>query len=664
MNSFLATDALAKYKKYMYKHQIATIESDAKYKKSIAIEWCGTGKTRTFTLSIFIYNQNLNVIVVPSLNLINQYNNDYILSNEEPFKTEFKSFECLSFCSDDEKKLKIKDGRVKYTTNERKLGSFLKKPKQKLILVTYQSFEKFVGVVKSSGKHIDILIYDEAHHIVGDKIQNIVFRDPEFDAVVGKTTFYTATAVNRNGIVMYDRECPENSDCGPISFEYPYYCAVEDGICKPFEVQIPLYTQKPEYKTKYHAVFDIVIRACLSGQYDYWNILTYHSYVNDNDDCENNTDNDSTFVKNFVNEKNQNLLKERFTYIQNTEFPETKEIYNVDDVILKGIYSKSKHNNDAIMEDFNQHIPGRIFILSSCGMINEGKDTTWANMNLCLNPSKSTIKTLQRIGRLSRKPEIQMGPGIVLIPCQIDITAYDENETEENKSEMIQDALMECGNYTTSLNVISALKSQYDPEIYEMCLRYPNMYSPQEIKTNLEKYKLTIQENQGDLVDVLQSMTDMDLSVIPYEDEDMDNEDILQDVSEMTGRPIEVHTQNYENPIETYIGNNGENVDLDCKPLRLFYCEDDEAYKPIIAMETDSTDSSEPTESNISIKIKEITEPKKRKPLYNVYAHPDLDITWKLNNIQLNEGFGQGVLDVNVLEVLEQKMIEVWKEQK
>ena len=44
--------------------------------------WCGTGKTRTFTIDLFINNEKTNVIVFPSLGLINQYNLDYILKED------------------------------------------------------------------------------------------------------------------------------------------------------------------------------------------------------------------------------------------------------------------------------------------------------------------------------------------------------------------------------------------------------------------------------------------------------------------------------------------------------------------------------------------------------------------------------------------------------
>lgn len=62
----------------------------------------------------------------PSLQLVKQYYKEYILSLEEPFQREFK----------------------------------------KIIMVTYQSFEKFINSCISENININKLIYDEAHHIV------------------------------------------------------------------------------------------------------------------------------------------------------------------------------------------------------------------------------------------------------------------------------------------------------------------------------------------------------------------------------------------------------------------------------------------------------------------------------------------------------------------
>ena len=113
------------YNHHLYHHQINAIEESNKYKKCLINMWCGTGKTRTFTIDLFLKCEKMNVIVFPSLGLINQYCNDYALSCEEPFKTEFEKYKCLAFCSDDDGKLKSK-GAITFTTNEKNLHKFLK----------------------------------------------------------------------------------------------------------------------------------------------------------------------------------------------------------------------------------------------------------------------------------------------------------------------------------------------------------------------------------------------------------------------------------------------------------------------------------------------------------------------------------------------------------
>ena len=286
----------------LYNHQKKAIESLNKYDKCLLNMWCGTGKTRTFTIDIFIKGKKMNVILFPSLGLINQYCNDYYLSSEEPFKTEFKKYKCLAFCSDNDGKLKSK-GSIKFTTEERTLHTFLKIKDNKISLVTYQSFEKFINICIEVNININNLIYDEAHHIIGDKIQDIVFNNVKLDNIVDKTRYYTATPINKNGITMYNRNEPENSHCGELAYEYLYYQAVEDEICKAFTTNISLYCQKPEYKNKYQTIFELIIRACLSGEYDYWNVLTYHSYVNENDYSDG-----ISYVKDFASKENQKLL--------------------------------------------------------------------------------------------------------------------------------------------------------------------------------------------------------------------------------------------------------------------------------------------------------------------------------------------------------------------
>ena len=265
----------------LYPHQKNAIIEQNKYKKCLINMWCGTGKTRTFTISLFQYDKNFNVIVFPSLGLINQYCNDYILEDKNIFKEEFDKFKFICFCSDDKKKLKIKTDKIQFSTNDKKLISFIKLDNKKIILVTYQSFKKFINICFNQNIFIDNLIFDEAHHILSKNIKNIVFNNQDLDNIVNKIIFYTATPINKNSIIMYDRDNNENSDCGNLAYEYLYYQAIQDKICKSFETQINLYTQKKEYTNKFQPIFETIIRTCLSGKYNYWNILTYHTYVNE-----------------------------------------------------------------------------------------------------------------------------------------------------------------------------------------------------------------------------------------------------------------------------------------------------------------------------------------------------------------------------------------------
>jgi hypothetical protein len=80
----------------LYEHQKRSIEASNPHKKCLINMWCGTGKTRTFNMDIFIQEEPMIVVVFPSIGLINLYCNDYILSQEEPFQNEFKKIQMSS----------------------------------------------------------------------------------------------------------------------------------------------------------------------------------------------------------------------------------------------------------------------------------------------------------------------------------------------------------------------------------------------------------------------------------------------------------------------------------------------------------------------------------------------------------------------------------------
>jgi superfamily II DNA or RNA helicase len=599
----------------LYPHQKECILKKKDLPKSLINIWCGGGKTRIIVYSIFDDDREINVIVFPSLGLINQFNNDYILSND--FMDYFKEYQCLSVCSDSDKKLnkpigidKSKFPNIKYTTDTRLIKSTLKKPGKKLFTVTYQSLELFMKIIIDAKTTIDRLYYDEAHHILGNNIQNIVFKNDELNGLIEKTEFYTATPDNKNGITMYDNENPENSDCGPIAYEYLFYQAVEDKVSKDFTMKLMLYPKTKE--DKYINLFKSIFRECFTGEYDYWNILTFHNMVEEKDDMAT------------VNQlsKKEKLFKKCFKEVIE-EFPEMKSIYSVENVFLKGIGSKTR-DREGIIKDFDKPEKGRIYLIASCKTLGEGIDTKYANMEIPINPGGSVVYEQQKLGRITRNPGGNNPNGIVLIPCWIDMEKYDGLDAIE-RDEMIRQELHEGGNFNTFLNVMSAYKNQCDPELWELCLKYPKMYSPKEIKSNLDKQGFKVDESKGDLIDNVNHIVDENISELVGE---TDEETIQNIVS--TGKQVEIHSQDLENPIVTY------GPETDEEPIRLFKDEEG-VYHPI-------------TKKEPSKKKRNIEKPR-RKKLVNVHMNDEIKVLWKIDPSSIDSidsAFCHGVLNAEI----------------
>jgi ribosomal RNA-processing protein 8 len=595
----------------LYKHQKECVGSKKNLPKSLINIWCGGGKTRIIVYSIFDDNQEVNIIVFPSLGLINQFNNDYILC--EDFMDYFKEYNCLSVCSDSESKLKIKTDLIRYTTNESIIKSYLKKVGKKLFTVTYQSLEMFMKIMVDNGTTINRLYYDEAHHILGHNIQNIVFKNDELNELIEKTEFYTATPDNKNGITMYDRENPENSDCGPIVYEYLFYQAVEDKISKDFTMKLMLYPKTEE--DMFINLFKSIFIECFTGDYDYWNILTFHSMVEEKDDM-------ATVNK---LSKEENLFKKCFLEVIE-EFPEMKSIYSVENVFLKGVGSKTR-GREGIIEDFDKPEKGRIYLIASCKTLGEGIDTKYANMEIPINPGGSVVYEQQKLGRITRNPGKNNPNGIVLIPCWIDMEKYEGLDKYE-RDDMIRQELQEGGNFNTFLNVMSAYKNQCDPELWELCLKYPKMYSPKEIKDNLDKQGYKIDESKGDLIQNVNHIIGEDVSELVGKS---DEETIQNIVSK--GKQVEIHSQDKDLPIITY----GSNTDEE--PIRLFKDEED-VYHPV--------SKKEPSEPRRKI---ERPDKLRRNKSVNIHMNDEVKVLWKIDEDSFDniDGvFCHGVLDAEI----------------
>ena len=251
--------------------------------KALIKMFCGSGKSFIIYHCLLEYTNNLSVIVVPSISLITQFNKDYLLNDikQEYNKKYFnKNFKLLSVCSKNEL-----NNNINITTNEDDIYNFLLIDEPKIILITYQSLELLVNIIKENEFEIDLLCFDEAHHILGNNIKNLLFDEDEYDIYFSnKTLYFTATPKNANNIMMYEKyeydnyELIDDNDsyiseeihCGKMIYEYMHIDGVNDNILNDFNIRIDLYSNNIESN-----IFEAISRTiCETGNN---RILTFHS---------------------------------------------------------------------------------------------------------------------------------------------------------------------------------------------------------------------------------------------------------------------------------------------------------------------------------------------------------------------------------------------------
>ena len=376
-------------------------------KKALIKMFCGTGKTHIFSQWLLSLC-NIQIIVFPSLLLIEQYVRDYLVTNDSDH------YEFFAFCSD----IKTTSKNVIYTTDVH----LLKNNTHKSILVTYDSFPVLFDYFKSESIQIDKLVFDEAHHINSGSILEII-HCPEFNSLVNQCLCFTATPVGDKNIY------------GPCIFEYNGYQAIKDNICKTFDVGIILCQQKIEEDlSEEKRIIKIVLQSIFREQsYDYFNCLIYLRNVNYS--CH------SMFVNGFITDEMKAFAQEEFHKLKN-EFQDSV----LTELVFEGVSANSL-NKKEIVEQFNIIQHGRVMILFSCGILNEGIDTKTANYSVIMDPSKSIVQNTQRIGRIMRKSD-EMYASKLLIPIYID---HKENID-------ILQTLCDGNNYGGLLGVFASIK--------------------------------------------------------------------------------------------------------------------------------------------------------------------------------------------------------------
>jgi len=586
----LKTDTGLKNRPY----QLEALLSIFRYVKCLVKMFCGTGKSRIITNTIIHKKKELSVVVFPSLALIHQYSTDYLKHSD--YKKYFNKHEMMNVSSE-----KLDDTEIKSTTDEKEIKIFLKKKYPKVILVTYQSYHVLLKCLKEEGKKIGLVCYDEAHHIVSPEYQKLVFGTDYYEEEV----FFTATPRNENGITMFDLDNMEKNMCGPVAYDYSYLQGLKDEFLNQFDICGDMYTENTNA-----SVYEAIARAILTRGTS--RVLSFHSGVNG----ESNTD-----VWNFVK---QTEFQTAFNKVVENEFPDKKGYYT--SITFKGMDGKTPPpERKALLASLDSTPEDEIYLISSCETIGEGVDTKKANMCVFADPKASITKIIQNIGRVVRRNS-EHPLSTVLIPCWVNMENYASAEGDpEKQDELIREQMRATnGDYAPILNVLGALR-QDDPEIYEMCLNYPNRSIKEESLAE-QGFRIVDEDEEDDQDDEYDEDEDISEEVKVYSPDE---------VAEMKARgetPLEIHTND---TIERF---NEDSEKEESRMMRLYHDEEEDVYKPIMRIDNDDNADT----------IIQPPNPKKRIGL-TFHQNDEIQMLWRVQGeLDFSKKFCTVIIDCKV----------------
>ena len=596
--------------------------------------FCGSGKSLLILDSFLRHGENLTLLVFPSIPLITQFNLDYLLSEKgKSYHQEHypkKKYQHLTICSKDEVSDNITN--LQYSTEEDDIIDFLEQEKDKLVLVTYSSFPMLYQILEDNEIEVDLVCFDEAHHCGSDTMKPLLFH--QVDSVFEMMLFFTATPKNYNGVKLYrlpheldeiDLANDENSSmdvdephCGELLYEYFHHQGVKDRYLNDFQIRVDLSTDTKDKRL--YSNLEAIARAVLATGNN--RVLTFHSRT----EVEHKTHSN---VLEFVKKANKQFPK-IFKKIRDAEFPGNEQFNRFQ---IKGITAKTK-NRKKLLHKFDKTPDNEIFILASCKTIGEGVDTEKANMAVFIDPKQSYVDIIQNIGRICRK---QANYSTILIPCLVDKNKYSEKQTDEERDKVIREDMGKKGNFNGILNVLSALR-QEDPHYFELCLKYPKTYSPEEVKDEYHRIGYDIDlENEMELSEALEETDDF-----VYQ-KDQSEEENLKTYAEENKKQVQILSEDILDDVKVYGDEEDEKVHLFQKKNGK-YCH----AKPKNKSVSGNANVRKPNRNQI-------------KPL--VHTNPDVRVLWRItNDIEGGDKIQAGYLEATIKEYNWDKRLDELKD--
>jgi superfamily II DNA or RNA helicase len=512
--------------------------------------FCGSGKSLIMTDSILRHSGSFALICEPSLSLVSQFAQDYVL----PYLA--ADYEFLVVCS--LKDLEDPDTPKEYkkksmvTTDPAAITTFLANKslkKGKIILCTYQSLD----LLSPLGVCFTLACFDEAHVATAQKNKKLIFEAAQ--PLFAKALFFTATPINSNGIYMFNPDggfdgggddgggdsselgggggsssdideaasesnydsdsdgggdgdsdssgyyddddedtedneySAENPHCGPLLFEYSHSRGVAEGFLSDFQIRLDLHCDTEEVSGgDGTGGGDVILFLFESMARAMFATGNFHALTFHS--RVNGTDTD---VSTFTNKKNKALFVKVVRRILRREFPHLEKYKDIHkNIRFEGFSSCSTTpaQRQEVLRDLGAAPLDQIFVIASQNTIGVGVDTKNANMVVFIDPKQSYVQIVQNVGRICRK-QANGQKTTVLLPLCVSAAQYQEVAGDMVARDRLlrENMTRPDGDFTMILNVLSALR-QADPHVFQLCLEYPHTFAPSELEAHFARHNV------------------------------------------------------------------------------------------------------------------------------------------------------------------------------
>lgn len=375
---------------------------------------CGTGKTLTGLRINEAMDNELAILLVPSLTLLSQTLKDWLTDRVIDFKW-------LAVCSDDsvtsdpQDNSRLVDYDIPATTDIKVIQKFLGTPGKKVIFSTYQSSDILKSAILKTKISVNLVIADEAHRLAGKVGREFAsFLDTELP--VSKRLFMTATPrIYSNSIKKLSKSLDidilsmdDRHVFGDVLYRYSFSKAISEGILSDYRVVVigiddistkDLFNKRALVKAGVVETDSesLALHVALSKAIKQWNlrrVISFHSRV--------------VKARKFAND--QVLLNEWMP----KEFA-VKGKLNATTISSSMPTNKRRQILD-VLKNLSE---GETGLVTNARCLTEGIDVPTLDAVVFVDPKTSQIDIIQAIGRAIRLGGANKTYGTVVVPVHV-----------------------------------------------------------------------------------------------------------------------------------------------------------------------------------------------------------------------------------------------------